>query len=212
MKLLHFIKAIAVWVPQLAIQLFFIITGLFVNLFAISWGHVRLINDTTKMVEYKGQKRLWGLYRLPKWALAWDNPEDGVLGDDSLRWWLRDSPTLDANDWISRYWWMAIRNPANYIKRIGLGCDLRKYDDIEHIAGVSEYDVRDDPDKTGWQLLRCGPFYHLYIVKRYGKLNRGFILEFGNKIKLSHKNVKYDNEINYYKGFTFELNPFKTID
>ena len=243
MKIIHTLRAILIWSIQLPVQLFFILTGVIVVPFAMPWKRLRLIEGSSKVVNFKSKKRYWSLYRLPKWALFWDNPEDGVLGDDSLRWWLRDCPTGDARDWKCRYIWIAIRNPANYTKRILLGCDIRKYSyfgygglrrdrmdvlncltinkkdleiksgfHVEHIGGVSSFDVKDKIGLTGWQFLKCGPYYHIYIVKRYGNSNRGFVLEFGNKFRLSHITAEYDKEIDYYKGFTFEINPFKRID
>ena len=51
----------------------------------------------------------------------------------------------------------------------------------------------------------------LYYVKRYGNSNRALVIQLGNKIKLEHNTAVEQDEYDYFKGFTFEVNPFKDI-
>ena len=141
----------------------------------------------------------------------WDNDNDGSLGD-KRGWWNENTPFGDARSFLSQYWWLAVRNPANNFKRYVIGIDMR----IHPVVKVKGQDyVRDDLENTGFQILRAiGPrvsHYMLYWVRRWGNSNRAIVVQIGHKIKLSHNTAKYDKGYKNWKGFTCEINPFKDI-
>lgn len=206
---MHYIKAISVWSCQLTVQIFGILLGLVIV--PIGLMRTRVYPDSERQFTQYNTHRTWVLERLPTWCLWWDNPIDGCRGD-KRGYWDSHSPTRDSSHWLSKFWWMAVRNPFNYFKRFVLGCDVRVFD-IETIGGITAYDVRDDLEHTGFQFLKCGPFYHLYWVRRWGKSKRGLVVELGNKFGYRHRSVEYPREsrYKYFKGFTFEINPFKDI-
>lgn len=171
-----------------------------------------LVNDSHKNLTYRSEgTNEWWYRTLPKWAKMWDNKVDGALGDPDFRWASRDIPFGWKNtSYLGQFWWMAIRNPANYLKRFVLSCDVRK-NRVEKIAG-QDY-VRDDLDSTGWQFLKCGKFYTFYGVWKWPKTERAVVVQLGNKFDLedNYKTYLKDQDYKYYKGFTFEINPFKFI-
>lgn len=203
----YILKATLIWLLQLLIQAIGVILGLIVVPLALLSP-----NDEYKPVTYKSDgENEWWLRRLPDWARYWDNTIDGTLGDDDFRWAGRDIPfNLKNTSFLGQWWWMAVRNPFNYCKRFVLSCDVRK-NRAEKLAG-QDY-VRDDINSTGWQFLKCGNFYTLYGVWRYGSSNKAFVVQLGNKFDLQDNIKEYPShqEYKYFKGVTFEINPYKDI-
>lgn len=145
--------------------------------------------------------------RLPKWLLPWDNSVDGLLGDKRGYY---ERYTEGWNPYFAMWWWAAIRNPANYFKRFILTCDVSRCC-ITKLAG-QDY-VRDDFNSTGWQLLQAErddgrKYYHYYLVRRWGQSDRALVIELGFKFRLGDEQ---DAGIRRFKGFTFEVAPFKDI-
>lgn len=161
----------------------------------------------TPFTEYPGN---WIREVFPKIFWLFDNAEDSSTGD--IRGWWHNR-CGDSRKFSSRFMWLAVRNPMNNFKRYILGLDIREYK-IEVLAGQPY--VRDDLQSTGWQFLiarpvRAGiPRYMLYIVLRtHG--THALVVQQGNKLKLSHNGAIYDDPLDYWKGFTNELNPNKDI-
>lgn len=148
-----------------------------------------------------------GLVRLPKWLLPWDNIVDGLLGDKRGKY---AASTAKWNPLFAMWWWAAVRNPANYFKRFILACDVSRCV-ITKLAG-QDY-VRDDFDSEGWQLLQAvrddgRKYYHFYWVRRWRESDRALVIELGFKFRLGHV---IESGIDRFKGFTFEVAPWKNI-
>lgn len=210
--IIHIIRATVLWLFQFIIQLAGIVAGVIVVPVALLF-----VNDSQKPTTHKSNlDSEWWLRTLPTWAKWWDNKIDGTLGDDDYRWASRDIPFGWKNtSFLGQYWWMAIRNPFNYFKRFILGCDVRKYK-VRKLSG-QDY-VRDDLLSTGWQFLKCGKgiltYYTFYGVWKWrGSDTRAVVIQLGNKFDLQDNTKVYapEQEYKYFKGFTFEINPFKDI-
>ena len=161
---------------------------------------------------------------LPDWLLWFQNEEDGLTGDSRGWYWNSYFPAW-VPGWIKMWWWSGVRNPANYLKRNILGVDVRNAAIFKY-AG-QDY-VRDDFDNTGFQVLFADQFkpdnlqpdlrkltktaWALYWVRRWGKSKRAVVVQIGAKVKLSHNGAVYEDERDYWKGITAEINPFKSID
>ena len=161
------------------------------------------------------KKPLSGVYQLqlPNWLKWFSNPEDGLTGD-VRGWYVNEYFPAWVPMWFKMWWWSGVRNPYNYLKRITFGVDIRKF--TFHKLIGDDY-VRDDFDNTGFQILYAKPKNGwfprpmLYWVRRWGKTDRGIVVQIGWKIKLDHNTdveaVEWDN----FKGCTFEPNPYKDI-
>jgi hypothetical protein len=150
------------------------------------------------------------IIRLPVWLLPWDNAVDGLLGDG--RGFYADY-TKGWNPYFAMWWWAAVRNPANYFKRFILAIDITRYR-TRLLAGQAY--VRDDFNSTGWQLLearRSGfTAYHFYLVKRWFNTNHAIVIQLGFKFRVGQEFEAYGTEqYRRFKGFTFEVAPFKDI-
>lgn len=198
---------IVIWTTQFLISLLGIILGFVVVPIALMFP-----DDSHKKDTYiSNGNQEWWLRQLPPWAKLWNNTIDGTLGDPNFRWASRDIPFGWKNtSFLGQFWWMAVRNPANYLKRFVLSCDVRKHP-IEKLGG-QDY-VRDDLNSTGWQFLKCGKFYTFYGVWKWSKTERALVVQLGNKFDLEDNIKTYSDgqEYKYFKGFTFEINPYKFI-
>lgn len=202
------LRAILIWLFQFIIQLVGIVLGIFLIPFFLLF-----VDDSKKELTYRTDGvNEWWLRTLPKLALFWNNKIDGTLGDEDFRYASRDIPFgLKNTSFLGQYWWMAIRNPFNYFKRFILACDVRK-NVVEKIAG-QDY-VRDDLESTGWQFLKCGRFYAFYGVWKWKWSDtHAVVIQLGNKFDLQDNFKTYPStqEYKYFKGFTFEINPYKDI-
>lgn len=199
--IIHIFNALLFFLFGLLVQLPILLLGTFI-------AALPKTSDTHKAKEFTQHPgNYWYPIHLPSWAWLWDNDHDGARGDK--RGWYTMEWNPHWPDWLKHYFWLAFRNPANNFKRHILGVDLRKCD-IELLAG--NFKVRDDQQNKGWQFVSLGGFrYHLYLVKEYGDSGRALVIQLGNKVEPRHVNVTYEEERKYWKGFSFEINPYKDI-
>lgn len=148
-----------------------------------------------------------GIVNLPRWAWLWGNDYDGLLGD-WRGWWAANTPFgLPADHWFSMWWWAAIRNPANNMRRCPLfSCPANRC----LITYKGRAVVEDKPGMGGWRFVvaKIGwmRWYGFYLVKEWSA-TRALVVQIGFKVKPSHANDPAAEE----KGFTFEVNPLKSI-
>ena len=188
-----------------------IILGLFVVPVMLIFGEFDY-NSSKRFTTYN-TNRYWIRETFPKVFWPWDNIEDSSTGD-ARGWWDANSFGKDSRKVINRFFWLAVRNPFNNFKRYVLGIDIRNYG-ILKLAGQDK--VRDDFDNTGWQFLKACSIdgkpsrYMFYLVKRYKSSDRALVIQIGNKIKLEHNVAVEDKEVDYWKGWTAEVNFYKDI-
>jgi hypothetical protein len=152
-----------------------------------------------------------------KWLKWYDNPVDGTLGDDHMRWGGRDIPFgINHLSFLGQYWWSALRNPLHYFKQFIMCCDIRNCT-YEHLIGAKF--VRDNLEGRGVQLTRAKnnkgffDFYRFYLVLKYPFINRAFLIEIGYEFREDHWAKDYTGtEYKNCKGFTWIIHPFKAID
>ncbi len=150
-------------------------------------------------------------YDLPSWLKWMSNPEDGLTGDSKGWYW--NEKMAGKPDWFKMWWWSGVRNTWNYLKRFVIGIDVREY--TFHKLVGDDY-VRDDLKNQGFQIIyakpRKGWFPRpmLYWVKELHN-GHGICFQLGWKIKLSHETVVEKDEWDYFKGITFEPNPYKDL-
>lgn len=205
--------ALISWIAFFTMQLIGIIAGLVLVPIGVLFRNKD--QTTAKPFTHYNTHRFWVKEDLPNWLRWYQNDEDGLRGDHR-GWWDANCFGRDSSRLINMIWWSAIRNPFNYFKRFIIGCDVRHYT-IVKLAG-QDY-VRDDFESTGWQILKAIPAndaiklprYSFYAVVRYGKSNRALVIQLGNKVRLSHNTTVEEDDYDYYKGFTIEVNPFKDI-
>lgn len=146
------------------------------------------------------------IVNLPKWAWLFGNDFDGLDGD-GRGWWAANTPFgWPVRSHRSRWWWAAIRNPANNLRRIAyFSCPVSKC----AIKFNGSAEVEDKPGKGGWQLVTAYAggleWYGFYLVKELTS-TRAFVVRAGFKIKPSHAGSDEPD-----KGYTFKLNPWKAI-
>ena len=152
-------------------------------------------------------------YDVPAWLKWFSNPEDGLIGDSRGWYWNTYFPVW-VPAWFKMWWWSAIRNPWNYLKRFVIGINIRKF--TFHKLCGQDY-VRDDLMHCGFQILYAKPKKGwfprpmLYWVRRWGSSDRAIVVQVGWKIKLSHDGLIEKDEWDYFKGITFEPNFYKDI-
>lgn len=154
----------------------------------------------------------WQLVTLPRWAWPWSNDRDGALGDHR-GWWHENAPFgLGSDHWLSMLIWLAYRNPANNLRFTRLfGCPVLS----TVCAWWGSEEVEDDPGKGGVRFLMAAsgllPFYGLYWVHQWSG-TRALVVQLGFKGEPSDWAEDYTgDEQRQWKGFTFEVNPFKNI-
>lgn len=145
---------------------------------------------------------------LPRWAWLWSNDFDGTEGD-KRGWWHSNAPFgLGAHHWFSRFWWLAIRNPVNNLRRTSLGsCPV----DECYIYWWGDFKVADKPGMGGWRLSEAkhrvtGKRWRGFYLVRQWNDSRALVVRLGFKIEPWHENSGEPP-----KGFTFKLNPWKAI-
>ena len=166
-----------------------------------------------KFTQYKSPTS--GVYQmqLPDWLKWFSNPEDGLTGDSRGWYWNTYFPAW-VPSWFKMWWWSGVRNPYNYLKRIVIGLDIRKF--TFHKLCGQDY-VRDDFNSCGFQILYARPKSGwlvrpmLYWVRRWGQSDRAIVVQIGWKIKLSHNSAIEEDEWDNFKGVTFEPNFYKDI-
>jgi hypothetical protein len=194
--------------------------GLFINAVTIPFARKDddLSNDgATRPYSQYPEHGWWVRMRLPKWALWWDNPYDGLAGD-KRGWWANECAKADRDeyDFISMYIWSAVRNPANYFSRKVTGVDVSDCT-VEMLAGNTE--VVDDSGLSGkqWHYLMATDSKGRKYPRLYGVIpwsdTRMVYFNVGWKIKLEHNGTSPDaREQDRYKGNTIRFNPFRAID
>jgi hypothetical protein len=190
-----------------------LILGLFVVAAALLYP-----DDSKREATYKTRDgHEWWFRNLSwKWAWWWGNDVDGFLGDDDFRWASRDIPFgLKNTSFLGQWWWGAIRNMLGNYKRFVIACDVRECT-YELLVG-QEY-VRDDPENTGFQLLRATrrrdgkEYYRIYWVWKWPGLARAFIVEIGHEFTGKHFKENYvGREYKAFKGHSYIIHPFKKI-
>lgn len=152
------------------------------------------------------------IINLPSWAWLWGNDFDGVLGD-KRGWWEAHTPFgWPVTSFMAMYWWLAIRNPANNMRRVSLFSAPIVGSTITYIG---DRNVADRPGEGGWQFVklvshntlhkkgRC--YYGFYSVWQYSE-TRAFVIRMGFKIKPDHQGTA-----ELAKGMTTRINPWKSI-
>lgn len=171
------------------------------------------------------------IYNLPMWLWIWGNDADGSDGDKRL-WWdsvcdgevffgirpiirkfKKDFPVIHAQHWSARFWWLAVRNPANNLRYIPwLSC--KPADCIIQYFGQEK--VKDKIGYEGWQLVyavenkpRAIPLAWIgfYLVVKYPGTNNGLRLRFGYKVEPDDKTSDKNKSI----GFAFAFAPYKDL-
>lgn len=195
MKAIDVVKALLKW-PRLFISsltLFFL--GLFMVAIALPFRVQGFsVSDGRPIVN------------LPRWAYVWGNDFDGALGD-KRGWWAENTPFgVDVTSFLAMWWWLAIRNPSNNMRRLETF-----YAPItgSTITYAGDFIVEDDVDGGGWQFVKCvsakgKTYYGFYLVKEYGE--RCLMIRLGHKIKPEHAGT-----VDQPKGFTFRFNPWKKL-
>ena len=163
------------------------ILGLVVVWFALPYR--RVVGEAKPFTQYP-ELGNWQLVRLPSWALWWDNAFDGMWGD-KRGWWANDC----KGEHTSRYnmWrWAALRNPANYFGRNVCGVDVSTLS----IALIKSGGVAESAPYRGWYLLKGmdskGRVYPRLYMEFAIHGNKGLMLDFGYKVKLSHNGTPSD--------------------
>lgn len=157
----------------------------------------------------------WMLVTLRNWARWWSNEFDGALGD-KRGWWNTYCLKVfkrECTSFLCMFWWLAIRNPANYWSRVVTGVDVSRCV-ILHLAGAAVV----DEDHPGWQVLAAvrddgKVFPYFTWVAPWGfKPDHCAYVRIGWKINLDHNNVLSTDRIqDRLKGSVFRGSPWKAI-
>lgn len=155
---------------------------------------------------------------LPKWAYLWDNDEDG---HDGPPWYQKQYKWLPGP--LRRYWWLAVRNPANnmrYDERYNL--KLNRDNDLgtgdQYVQYAGEFYKGFGPSvaraKGGsisayaWKGNKAGYWYIKPLTK-----NRHFRFRIGWKVmpydKIKITDDKWRSSKGGYVGFTIQFLPFR---
>lgn len=161
---------------------------------------------------------------LPAWAWIWSNDYDGITGDKRLWWanncdsqatlglfpWLRSKgiavPKLTENSFWSKYWWAAIRNPANNMRFVKWWSAPITGSTISYYG---KYDVADKPGQGGWQFVIADSgktkYYGFYFVHQWNSTH-AFVVRIGYKITPDMANT-----VSEPKGMVTKINFYKVI-
>ncbi|SDH81170.1 hypothetical protein SAMN05216588_107267 [Pseudomonas flavescens] len=194
----------------LVLRAVLIVAGLVVVPLALPW---RRTNESTRQ-PFTTATGDWLLVTLPGWAWLWSNDRDGAIGD-KRGWWHANAPFgLGAYNWFSMFAWLVYRNPANNARFTHLmGCPVTECD----YQFWGDEVVKDKPDQGGLRFLTathresgrryCG----LYYVKTWSD-RRAMVVQLGFKGEPSDWAEDYSGDLSrQWKGFTFEVNPWKNI-
>ncbi|MCO7655663.1 hypothetical protein NJC11_29640 [Pseudomonas aeruginosa] len=167
------------------------------------------------------------IVNLPRWAWLWGNDFDGLDGDKRA-WWADNCdalvlfgllpllrrlrlpvPALPVTSWLARFWWAAVRNPANNMRLLPLfSCPVSEC----QFGHLGQAVVEDKPGLGGWQFVAAGRPGRLnlwcgfYLVRELTS-TRAFVIRLGFKIKPEHAGAIGEPA----KGLTFKVNPWKEI-
>lgn len=161
---------------------------------------------------------------LPRWAWLWGNDFDGLLGDRRY-WWdvnadeeilwgllpllrkiIPRLPMLHADCYLAMWWWAAIRNPTNNMRRLALySCPVAECS----FTGYGQAEVNDKPGQGGWQFVigKRGwrRWYGFYWVHQWND-SKAFVVRLG--FKINARNYPADTPP---IGFTIKVVPNKSI-
>lgn len=176
----------------------------------------RITDESTRQAftQYAGE---WMLVTLPAWAKPWDNKFDGAWGD-KRGWWDNECKTKDGRPctaFASMWKWLALRNSANWFKRVFCGIDMAECV-VSLIAG-QEIVNESAGAPFGWQLLKAlrkdGKIYpRFFCVMPYKDGTHAFVIDLGWKIKMSHNGTLLTDRINdRLKGLVFCISPRKEL-
>lgn len=181
-------------------SLFMFLLGLIVVAGALPFA--KAVPGTKKpFTQFPGE---WELVRLPRWALWWDNPVDGMLGD-RRGWWDNYCLTnygTDCRTFYAMWQWAAIRNSSNYWSRITTGVD--SYFCNVSLVANGKY----------WQLLRGDwnkkvyPLFEGFIPYADGK--HGLEWRIGWKLDPGIPEPNVDRAERCW-GSVFRIRPWKAI-
>ncbi|WID41938.1 hypothetical protein [Pseudomonas phage PG1] len=207
--LTHVLRAALQWACLLPLRVLMILAGLVVVPLALPFRVTQ--GPAQPFSQAAGD---WVLILLPSWAWLWSNDRDGAAGD-KRGWWHLNAPFgLGAYHWLSMFWWLAIRNPANNARFSTLfGCPVTECD----YRYWGQASVEDDPGKGGWRLLlathrKTGRrFYGFYWVRQWSA-TRALVVQLGFKGEPEDWADDYSADPSkQWKGFTFEVNLWKAI-
>ena len=139
----------------------------------------------------------------PKWLWRpWSNPTDG---NDGPSWWSRYA----KNHWFAkhfpRYWWCAIRNPANGLRTYNaLTVDVDNYKYKGNGFPVNPAELRETGKKVGWFYAWQGVYSGFWVCIVWNKTHHA-------KIRIGWKIVpSYLNEWRPEKaGFAASILPYR---
>ena len=208
--LLGFLRCIGLSLVTIPVSL----AGLLMVAIALPFRIFR-IDTSQPFSQYPGT---WMMVNLPDWARPWDNLFDGAWGD-KRGWWNNnclEKYGKNCKAFYSMWQWMAVRNNANYFKRVTCGIDVTECNIIKVFG---DDDVTESKGSTfQWHLLKA--------VHRTGKVYPRFKLSYpwpkhpthaicidiGWKIKLSHNDIQASDRINdRIKGVVFLITPWKEL-
>lgn len=167
------------------------------------------------------------IWNLPRWAWLFGNDFDGLDGD-KRNWWADNCDALvlfgllpllrrlgvslaplAPTSWLARWWWAAVRNPVNNLRRVpGFNCPVGDC----LVTHWGSFTVEDKPGMGGLQFVvarRSGGvsrWFGLYWVHEWS-LTRALVLRLGYKVKPEHA-FRIGEPA---KGMTFKLNLAKAI-
>lgn len=206
------------WIIIMLVRVPLILLGLV--LVPVGLVFSRIDQTSERAFSEHNTNRTWALETLPKWLWLWSNDRDGARGD-KRGWWDVNCPTGDSSDFWSMFIWLAIRNPVNNMRFVkGISCDVSKCS-VECLDGNNP-DVDDKVNRTGWMWLKAtGPTFNYYTFygvwpKKKDK-TRALIVRVGHKIKLSHGEESYTDDVHSedytkrWKGFTLRISTNKDI-
>ena len=155
---------------------------------------------------------VWRFVTLPFWARLWDNIFDGAWGDKRGWWNTYAFKTFGKRcyEFFAMWWWLAIRNPANYWSRVVTGCDVSKCL-ITKLAGQELA----DENHPGWSFLVAterdtGKQYHLLQFWFPWNATHGVWGRFGWKIEMDHNGtLPSATAQDRIKGSVYRISPWK---
>ena len=108
------------WLFILLIRIPLILIGLFIVPIGICFNKVDY-SSARRFTKYNTDRK-WVLVTLPDWLWIWSNDEDGALGD-KRGWWDANCKSGYSRDFLSKYVWLALRNPVNNMRFVkGISC------------------------------------------------------------------------------------------
>lgn len=145
---------------------------------AIALPQRRVIGSPVQFTQHP--PGFWVDTHLPGWAILWDNPVDGLVGDrrGAFADWCRRH-WIGVNSVLAMYIWTAIRNPANYWSRVVTGVEVT----FARVETVKQ--------GSGWYLLRATEPGGLEVLLFKASIpypffrKRGVYARFGWKIELN---------------------------